>query len=162
MSPTFPLLSLSALPAATQGFRGRSTVEPGAASIVPGKATLTLQFRDPSAEQQALFHDTARELIDAAAAAVDSHRVRVEPRWRGGGAAFQGLAPALMDAGLQSHVEAAAEQHAPGNWMSMPSGAGHDAQTIALVMPAAMLFVPSIGGLSHVFDENTDDDDLVL
>jgi len=157
------LPSLSALPAATQGFRGRSTVEPGAASIVPGKATLTLQFRDPSAEQQALFHDTARELIDAAAAAaVDGHRVRVEPRWRGGGAAFQGLAPALMDAGLQSHVEAAAEQHAPGNWMSMPSGAGHDAQTIALVMPAAMLFVPSIGGLSHVFDENTDDDDLVL
>ena len=154
--------SLSALPAATQGFRGRSTVEPGAASIVPGKATLTLQFRDPSAEQQALFHDTARELIDAAAGAVDSHRVRVEPRWRGGGAAFQGLAPALMDAGLQSHVEAAAEQHAPGNWMSMPSGAGHDAQTIALVMPAAMLFVPSIGGLSHVLEENTDDDDLVL
>ena len=72
------------------------------------------------------------------------------------------VAPALMDAELQSHVEAAAEQHAPGNWMSMPSGAGHDAQTIALVMPAAMLFVPSIGGLSHVFDENTDDDDLVL
>ena len=94
MSPNLP--SLPALLAATRGVRARSTVEPGAASIVPGKATLTLQFRDPSAEQQALFHDTARELIDAAAAAVGSHRVRVEPRWRGGGAAFQGLAPALM------------------------------------------------------------------
>ena len=58
--------------------------------------------------------------------------------------------------------QAAAEQYASGKWMAMPSGAGHDAQTIAQVMPAAMLFVPSIEGKSHVFDENTSDEDLVL
>ena len=52
-----------------------------------------------------------------------------------------------------------AEKHASGDWMTMPSGAGHDAQTIAQVMPSAMLFVPSIEGKSHVFDENTSDDD---
>jgi N-carbamoyl-L-amino-acid hydrolase len=46
--------------------------------------------------------------------------------------------------------------------MRLPSGAGHDAQTLALVMPAAMLFVPSIEGKSHVFDEDTSDADLVL
>jgi acetylornithine deacetylase/succinyl-diaminopimelate desuccinylase-like protein len=44
---------------------------------------------------------------------------------------------------------------AGGGWTVMPSGAGHDAQRLAEVMPAAMLFVPSIEGISHNFDENT-------
>jgi N-carbamoyl-L-amino-acid hydrolase len=56
----------------------------------------------------------------------------------------------------------AAERHAPGLWQTMPSGAGHDAQFLARVMPAAMLFVPSIGGISHHWSENTDDADIVL
>src|SRR5438270_5468876 len=40
----------------------------------------------------------------------------------------------------------------------MPSGAGHDAQVLATIMPAGMLFVPSIGGVSHHWSENTDED----
>jgi N-carbamoyl-L-amino-acid hydrolase len=44
----------------------------------------------------------------------------------------------------------------------MPSGAGHDAQYLAREMPAAMLFVPSIGGISHHWTENTSDEDIVL
>jgi N-carbamoyl-L-amino-acid hydrolase len=44
----------------------------------------------------------------------------------------------------------------------MPSGAGHDAQILAARLPAAMLFVPSIGGISHHYAENTKDADLVL
>ena len=44
----------------------------------------------------------------------------------------------------------------------MPSGAGHDAQWLARVMPAAMVFVPSIGGISHHWSENTADEDIVL
>ena len=43
----------------------------------------------------------------------------------------------------------------------MPSGAGHDAQVLATIMPAGMLFVPSIGGISHHWTENTDDADIV-
>ena len=50
----------------------------------------------------------------------------------------------------------------PGVWQYMPSGAGHDAQNIARKMPAAMLFVPSIGGISHHWAEDTKDDDLAL
>ena len=46
--------------------------------------------------------------------------------------------------------------------MRMPSGAGHDAQWLARKMPAAMMFVPSIGGISHHWTENTSDEDLVL
>ena len=52
------------------------------------------------------------------------------------------MPPALMDPGMMEHISAAAEAHAPDDWVVMPSGAGHDAQRIAEVMPAAMLFVP--------------------
>jgi N-carbamoyl-L-amino-acid hydrolase len=67
-----------------------------------------------------------------------------------------------MDAGLQAHIRAAAEKRVPGGWMTMPSGAGHDAQIIAPHLPSAMLFVPSIGGVSHDFAEDTREEDIVL
>ena len=70
--------------------------------------------------------------------------------------------PALMDERMMQHISDAAEQHAPADWAVMPSGAGHDAQRIAEVMPSAMLFVPSINGLSHNFDEDTSERDLIL
>jgi N-carbamoyl-L-amino-acid hydrolase len=70
--------------------------------------------------------------------------------------------PAPMDERLQEAIDEAAEQHAPGVHMRMPSGAGHDAQILARRLPAAMMFVPSIGGISHHFTENTDDADIVL
>ena len=70
--------------------------------------------------------------------------------------------PAAMDPGFQALIETAAERHAPGKHMRMPSGAGHDAQWLARKLPAAMMFVPSIGGISHHWSENTSDEDLVL
>ena len=44
----------------------------------------------------------------------------------------------------------------------MPSGAFHDASILATVMPAAMIFIPSVGGVSHDFSEDTALDDIVL
>ena len=70
--------------------------------------------------------------------------------------------PALMDERLQVLLEEAAEARAPGAVLRMPSGAGHDAQYLARVMPAAMMFVPSIGGISHHWTENTSDEDIAL
>jgi N-carbamoyl-L-amino-acid hydrolase len=67
-----------------------------------------------------------------------------------------------MDAGFQDALAVAAEAHAPGNWVRMPSGAGHDAQMLATKIPAGMLFVPSIGGISHHWSEDTKDADIVL
>jgi beta-ureidopropionase / N-carbamoyl-L-amino-acid hydrolase len=70
--------------------------------------------------------------------------------------------PAVMDEALQQAIEAAAERHCPGQAIRLPSGAGHDAQYLARKMSAAMLFVPSIGGISHHWTENTADEDIVL
>mgnify|MGYP000205173721 CR=1 FL=1 len=57
--------------------------------------------------------------------------------------------------GHEAALASAAEAHAPGRWIRMPSGAGHDASYMNQVAPTAMIFVPSIGGRSHVEFENT-------
>ena len=62
---------------------------------------------------------------------------------------------------IQQAIEAASRALAGGRSERMPSGAGHDAQVLATIMPAGMLFVPSIGGISHHWNENTDDADIV-
>ena len=67
----------------------------------------------------------------------------------------------MMDAGFQHAIEAASAVLAAGRSIRMPSGAGHDAQVLATIMPAGMMFVPSIGGISHHWSENTDDADIV-
>ena len=70
-------------------------------------------------------------------------------------------APAMMDASIQQAIEQPAQASAGGRSLRMPSGAGHDAQILSTIMPAGMLFVPSIGGISHHWTENTDDADIV-
>jgi N-carbamoyl-L-amino-acid hydrolase len=70
-------------------------------------------------------------------------------------------APAKMDARFQDAIEAASAACAHGKSVRMPSAAGHDAQVLATIMPSAMMFVPSIGGVSHHWTENTDDADIV-
>ena len=70
-------------------------------------------------------------------------------------------APAMMSAGFQDAIDAASKALAGGRSLRMPSGAGHDAQMLATIMPAGMLFVPSIGGISHHWTENTADADIV-
>ena len=70
--------------------------------------------------------------------------------------------PARMSAPFQAALAVAANRHAPDLAVRMPSGAIHDAQMLSTVMPAAMMFVPSIGGISHHWSENTADDDIVL
>jgi N-carbamoyl-L-amino-acid hydrolase len=71
---------------------------------------------------------------------------------------FRDTDPAILDA-LEATLN---ELLAPGLHQAMPSGAGHDAQILAQMLPSAMLFVPSIGGISHHYAENTSDEDIVL
>jgi N-carbamoyl-L-amino-acid hydrolase len=69
--------------------------------------------------------------------------------------------PAMMDEKFLEAIEAASKDFADAKSVRMPSGAGHDAQILAQIMPAGMLFVPSIGGISHHWTENTADADIV-
>lgn len=131
---------------------GHVTLSPNAASIVPGQAQFSMQWRDGDEERlermQAVIETTLHEV--ARATGLD---LFVGP--------VLGLAPVAMDAALRARFEVAAEAVAPGRWRRMPSGALHDATNVARLMPVAMLFVPSIGGISHAFEEDTAEVDLV-
>ena len=133
---------------------GRIALDPGVQSIVPGRAEMHLQFRDQDADVLDRLEEHARTLV-AEANARGRAEVRVTKLGRGS-------IPAIMDSRLRGHIERAAEHHAPGEWIPMPSAAIHDAQVLARHMPAAMLFVPSIGGVSHAFEEDTSEEDIVL
>jgi N-carbamoyl-L-amino-acid hydrolase len=133
---------------------GRVRIEPNAASIVPGYAELDLQFRDPEEAPLDAFEALAARLV-AEFNARGGVQIEAIP-------ARAPIAPTRMDASLQRHLAAAAEQHAPGRWQFMPSGAFHDAGIVSAVMPAAMLFIPSLDGISHDFAEDSRDDDIVL
>lgn len=133
---------------------GRVALDPGADSIIPGRAEMSLQIRDADEAQLDRMAAAIRRLV---AEANEAGPVEVDLA-----ESANGLKGALMDEGLQDHLAAAAERHAPGGWMRMPSGAAHDAQIFARRLPAAMLFVPSIGGISHDFAEDTAEADIVL
>ena len=131
---------------------GHVSLHPNGSGIVPGRVTFSMQWRDGDADRLArmerIIRHTATEIATE----------------RGLDVTFGdmlGLEPVAMDASLRSALEAAAAQVAPSQWRVMPSGALHDATNVARLMPVAMLFVPSINGISHDFAEDTRVEDLV-
>jgi N-carbamoyl-L-amino-acid hydrolase len=132
---------------------GRIDVKPGAPSVIPGSAEMVLQMRDPENEVLDRLETAMKSMVEAADRKGPC-KVQVEQVRRTEPAA---MAPALMDA-----VRVAAEAHVPGRHLDMPSGAGHDALVFSRHMPAGMVFVPSIGGISHHWTENTSDADIVM
>jgi N-carbamoyl-L-amino-acid hydrolase len=131
---------------------GRITLDPGAPSIIPGSAEMLFQIRDDDPDVIRRLEDLLRSMA-ADVSAQGRCTVAVE-RIRTG-------APAMMHTAFQQAIEAASVAFAGGKSIRMPSGAGHDAQILATIMPAGMLFVPSIGGISHHWSENTDDADII-
>ncbi|SAK66201.1 Zn-dependent hydrolase [Caballeronia ptereochthonis] len=133
---------------------GRIELDPGSFSVVPGSADMCLQFRDAGAERLRAMEAALAALIRDfnAQEKVSVAMLDGEPPEE----------PVTMDAALQAHLASAADALAPGQWERMPSGASHDAQVIAHHVPACMLFVPSIGGVSHDFIEDTAEAHIVL
>jgi beta-ureidopropionase / N-carbamoyl-L-amino-acid hydrolase len=131
---------------------GRITLDPGARSIIPGRAEMLFQIRDDNREiverLEKLLRDLAAEVSTMGRCSAEVTRIRTG-------------APAAMDARFQQAIEQASVTFASGKSVRMPSGAGHDTQVLATIMPAGMLFVPSIGGISHHWRENTADADIV-
>jgi N-carbamoyl-L-amino-acid hydrolase len=132
---------------------GRMEFEPGAPSIVPGEARAMFQFRDADPE---VLQRLEAALLALIADFNNNGRCTIEVD------VIRQSTPARMHEDFQRALDVAAARHAPGLAVRMPSGAGHDAQHIARVLPAAMMFVPSIGGISHHWSENTSDEDIVL
>ena len=132
---------------------GRITLDPGSHSIIPGGAEALFQLRDADPAVLDRLHAELFALVEAANRA---GRCKLELK------VISQSTPARMDERLMAALDSAAERRAPGKHIRMPSGAGHDAQWLARKLPTAMMFVPSIGGISHHWSENTSDEDLVL
>jgi N-carbamoyl-L-amino-acid hydrolase len=132
---------------------GRMTLEPNAPSVIPGRAEIVVQFRDTDPARLARFEDSLFALVGKADRAGPC-RVEIAPLARS--------EPRPMDAGFQALIEAAAERLAPGMHLRLPSAAGHDAAILSRHMPAGMLFIPSLGGISHHWSEDSREEDIVL
>ncbi|HKK97587.1 MAG TPA: Zn-dependent hydrolase [Marivita sp.] len=131
---------------------GHVSLHPNASSIVPGRVTFSMQWRDGDADRlgrmETIIRETAEEIAQSGGFSLNY-------------GPMLGLEPVDMAPRLRDALERAAEADVPGRWRSMPSGALHDATNVAELMPVAMLFVPSINGISHAFEEDTAEADLV-
>jgi N-carbamoyl-L-amino-acid hydrolase len=130
---------------------GRIVVEPNAPSIVPGSATVSVQMRDPDATR---LDRLLAEALVVARRVAEAQKLDLSVS-----IGFT-ADPVPMDARMIEALADAAARVAPGRWRRMPSGALHDATNVSRVLPSAMLFVPSIDGVSHNPDEDTKRPDL--
>lgn len=132
------------------GTVGAITLHPSLINVVPARAVLTVDLRNTDESMLCVAEDQLA--VELARLAVDEG-VAIEAKWL---ARFE---PVDFDPGVVELIE----RVAVGRGLStrrMPSGAGHDAQMFARMCPTAMIFVPSIGGLSHNPAELTSADDL--
>jgi N-carbamoyl-L-amino-acid hydrolase len=131
------------------GTVGRLDVEPNSPNVVPGRVRLSVEFRDLSEATLTAMGDELRARAEGLAretrTIVRATLATTNP-------------PALADAGVQAAIGRASDAAGLGT-RRLPSGAGHDAQMIARLCPMGMIFVPSIGGVSHSPKERTAWDD---
>lgn len=132
---------------------GHVQLHPNATSIVPGEVTFTLQWRDGSDTRL----DAMRDLIHAVAEET-AHSCGLSVNRSG----FFSYPATGIDPVLKGKLHRSAEALAPDQWRTLPSGALHDASNVSRHLPVAMLFVPSINGISHNFEEDTAPHHLVL
>ncbi len=130
---------IRSMPGAQVGTVGWIKAQPGAYNVIPGKVTLGLEIRDLEEQK---FMDLFHRLQSEAEAIGNRNETRfhfAEPIV---------IHPALTDNAIKKLIDSTARSLGLSTkWM--PSGAGHDAQEIAHLGPIGMIFVPSIGGISH-------------
>jgi beta-ureidopropionase / N-carbamoyl-L-amino-acid hydrolase len=130
---------------------GEMAFRPNLINVVPNRAVFTVDLRNTDeAKLKAAEAKVAAHIAEAAAA----EKVEVEAK------VLARFEPVIFDSGLVGRVE----HHAKAlgrTTRRMPSGAGHDAQMMQRLCPTAMIFVPSVDGLSHNVKEHTDATDLV-
>ena len=127
------------LPGRQVGTVGRFEVFPNAANVIPGLVKLSIEFRDLSADSVARLGAEvaarAQEIARQTDTQISLQRVARDPA-------------ALADPLIQAQIAAAAAS-LELKTVHLPSGAGHDAQFLSRLGPMGMIFVPSVGGISH-------------
>ena len=130
---------VTSVPGRQVGTVGRIQAFPGAPNVVPGRVVMTVEIRDLSAEKIDML---ARQVIS------EGERIATATGTSVTFHLFSENVPALTDPRVQGLIARAADglglSHRP-----LPSGAGHDAQDLARIAPAGMIFVPSVAGISH-------------
>jgi N-carbamoyl-L-amino-acid hydrolase len=125
---------------------GQVAFHPGVGNVVPGSAEVLVEYRHPSVEGL----ERMEAEVQATVAAADGRGgVKADAR------RALALPPTALDGELAGLIAAAARGRGEEP-LQMASGAGHDAMVLRSRLPAAMLFVPSIGGRSHDVAEDTD------
>lgn len=130
---------------------GSLRFEPDVINVIPRKATFTVDLRDPD---ELRLQAAEKRLADFLVAIAQEEGVKIETE------RLVRFEPVAFHAGLANEIEASAKRFGFSH-RRMTSGAGHDAQMIARIAPAAMIFVPSRNGISHNPREHTDDDQLI-
>ncbi|MBU9604586.1 Zn-dependent hydrolase [Burkholderia multivorans] len=130
---------------------GMLRIEPNVINVIPRKAVLTVDLRDPDEQRLQQAEQRLADHLEQLAA-LEGVQISTERLAR--------FEPVVFDAALVDAIEKAAARRG-FSYRRMTSGAGHDAQMIARIAPAAMIFVPSRGGISHNPREHTDDSQLV-
>lgn len=142
---------VSAAPDTTLATVGSLRLEPDVINVIPRKATFTVDLRDPDEDR---LRTAEKRLADFLVEIAEREGVKIETE------RLVRFEPVVFDANLANEIEASARRFG-FTYRRMTSGAGHDAQMIARIAPAAMIFVPSRGGISHNPREHTDDVQLV-
>ncbi len=133
------------------GTVGRISAEPGAPNVIPGRVVLSLEIRDLSEEKINMLFDAIQKRGDSIGSGSNT-RFSYTP-------IDANSKPALTDTAIQERIATAAASLGLTH-KQMQSGAGHDAQDMALITRAGMIFVPSKGGISHSPEEFTSAEDM--
>ena len=129
---------------------GTLALKPNAVNVIPREAVFTIDLRHPDADKLAAVEQALDEFYTGLHQ-TDHVQISVEHM-----TAFD---PVHFDDRLIQLVEDAAQKRGYSS-RRLVSGAGQDAQMMARIFPTAMIFVPSIGGISHSPDEYTPDEDV--
>jgi N-carbamoyl-L-amino-acid hydrolase len=122
------------------GTVGKIAIQPGAYNVIPGKVVLGLEIRDlDAAKIEMLFTEMEKRAAMIAISSKTKISFDRQPNES---------KPALTDKALQQVINTTAKSLGFSTKF-MQSGAGHDSQHIASIAPAAMIFIPSVGGISH-------------
>ena len=130
---------VTASPGRQVGTVGQIEIAPNAPNVVPGLAKLVIELRDLSTDK---LTDLGERIRARAADIASATRTQVEIR------RVSRNPPAVATPEVQSAIERASSALGLAS-ARLPSGAGHDAQSMAQLGPMGMIFVPSIGGVSH-------------